>query len=101
MLYRRSTDSDWPGLISHMGCSFLWAKRYSDDLGTLTNGWTSAALWQYTDGDCSDPMPACYPWDAPGLCAIDTSVFTYGDGSPAAVQQLIADSLATAGACVA
>jgi hypothetical protein len=99
MLYRRYNDSDWRGLTSHMGCSYLWAKRYNDALGTLQNGWPSAALWQYTDGKCNVPLAlpqtggTFYPWNAPGICPIDTSVFTCGDGSPAAVRQLITDSI--------
>lgn len=77
MLYRRSKDTDFPGLTSHMGCSFLWAKRYAQELGKLTNGWNHAVLWQYTDGKYVNDT---YPNEAPGIGHTDTSLVLIGDG---------------------
>lgn len=100
MLYRRYNDSDWPGLTSQMGCSYLWAKRYNDTLGTISNGFTTSALWQYTDGSSNvDDLPsqggASYPYDLPGIGYIDVNTVTYGAGTAEDVRKLIADSQVT------
>lgn len=96
MLYRSDTSSG-PDTQSHMGCSYLWAKRYSSKLNdgryNVQNvGWDAATMWQYTDGNYSG-VPAGYPIRAPGTGKNDHNVFMYnGESSFASVQAFIADS---------
>ena len=93
MLYRSDTSSG-PATTDHMGCAYLWAKRYNSVLNDSKYnieqiGWSEAAMWQYTDGDSNYTS---YPKSAPGIGANDTSVFLYGNGTLGDVRALIQDS---------
>lgn len=63
------------GITSHMGCDFLWAPQYNNQLTDNQEiGWPNdlVAFWQYTDGS---NHYTSYPTSAPGIGPIDMSLF--------------------------
>lgn len=78
MLYGRGAMRDL-GIRSRMGAQYLWNPGYTAALpATEAIGWPSdeVVLWQYTDGTHNATR---YPTEAPGLGAVDASVYLPGD----------------------